>query len=1042
MRTRSLLIPTLLGLLGLGLAACSDPVDVTVVKGELAPREVDFGRVQVGILMPYTLEMENIGSGALTVTAIELGPQFSVADYEFKIADSSAFTLASSQKKSISLSFRPYVEQAEPVTSYIKFITDVQDASGNLVSYTVNVKGQGIRSGLEIVPNPVDFGTVLVGRPKDLQVTIKNTLSVPVDVVSRLDDQGRPQIVNLAGLGRFEILSTVQANGSLLPAGTQLGANETITVDTRYVPDPAQEGVEDRGRWIIANCDDAVCDVPVVMIGKGTNSAVSCMPTPIAFGDVNPGVTLTKQTTCTNIADDTVTVTGWRLDTGSAPEYTVAPYNGTPSLLEAGASFTVDTQFSPALGSVGRELAATLVITGRNARAGRDLTPTRIPVTGRAGGPDINVLPAQLNFGQVAIGTTAKKRIVVENAGYSDLTVTQITADADRTGQFTADRTTFSVPRESSVIIEVSFAPTAAAAVTSRLIIDSDDTDESPVVVPLQGVGIELPPCSFTVEPSSVNFGIVQVLRSTVQGVRIQNTGTEACLVNDIEVKAGSSPAFTLPNGLETGLMIPAGGEHTILVQFMPPGDGVLAGDLTFYISNPTNSNPTVPLRGVGSGSALLISPNEIDFGKIGLDCATRERAITIYNTGANTTRIMRIERPAGVTSEFEIIPGSLPTGVPGPPGAAILPGQSIEFSIRYHAADVGLDSGFIHVFEQNRTDPYVIPLFGEGSTDPVNEDTFRQLDTPQVDVLWVIDNSGSMSEEQSSIVGNFSSFIQFADAQALDYRLAVVSTDIEGDVFGGGLPCPVPAVGQRPVGVPQGACGYFADGNDTGALNPDWRLVTPDEQPSAEAAFTAIASQGINGSANETGLAAAYQALSAPLINGWNQGFLRPDAYLAIIFLSDEPDFSTGTVDFYVNFFKAIKGFRNTNLFSASAIVGDAGQGCNGAGGNAGGGDRYIEVANQTGGIFESICTSSWSNSLQNLGLNVFGYKSRFFLSNTPVAGTVEVSVDGVPVAQQAASGQVRWSYDSANNALNFAPLAIPEPGSEIVVRYVAECL
>lgn len=292
-------------------------------------------------------------------------------------------------------------------------------------------------------------------------------------------------------------------------------------------------------------------------------------------------------------------------------------------------------------------------------------------------------------------------------------------------------------------------------------------------------------------------------------------------------------------------------------------------------------------------------------------------------------------------------------------------------------------------------------------------------------------------------MVGNFASFIQFADAQALDYRLSVVTTDIEGfSGLPGSQPCPTPLTGQRPVGTPQGACGYFADGNENGQTDPSWRLVTPDEQPSAEAAFTAIAAQGINGSGNETGLAAAYQALSAPLINGWNQGFLRPDAYLAIIFLSDEPDFSTGTVDFYVNFFKAIKGFRNTNLFSASAIVGDAGNGCTGPGGSAGGGDRYISVAQQTGGIFESICTASWSNSLQNLGLNVFGYKSRFFLSNTPVAGTVTVFVDGVRVEQQAMSGQVRWAYDGSNNAVNFAPLAIPEPGSDIVVRYVAECL
>jgi hypothetical protein len=237
---------------------------------------------------------------------------------------------------------------------------------------------------------------------------------------------------------------------------------------------------------------------------------------------------------------------------------------------------------------------------------------------------------------------------------------------------------------------------------------------------------------------------------------------------------------------------------------------------------------------------------------------------------------------------------------------------------------------------------------------------------------------------------------------------------------------------------LPQASCGYFADGNETTA-NPDWRLVTPSEQPSPEAAFTAIASQGTNGSGTEQGLAAAYAALSAPIITGWNSGFLRQDAYLAIIFLSDEEDQSPNSVDFYANFFKSIKGFRNTNLFSASAIVGDVPGGCPTA---PDPGSRYVAVANQTGGIFESICTQSWADSLQNLGLSVFGYKSRFFLGNQPVPGTVEIYVDGVKIDRQAASGQVRWTYDANTNSVNFAPLAIPEPGSEIVVRYQAECL
>lgn len=1018
-------------------ASCSDELSVGQLRGQIASEElIDFGDVQIGILLPYELEVENAGSTVIAVQDIEVAPNFTAEAYEFKLSETS-YSLPPGGSRRMVVSFRPFAAMEEPVESTFTFKTDAVDENGAPHTFTVRVRGRGIETGLIVEPMPVDFGTVLVGSTKTLDIKITNALGVPVDVLSHLNERGEPQVDNQGGLGRFQILSPVQANGSLLQAGQILEPNASVTVQAMYVPDPAtQEGLEDRGRWTISNCPDALCELPVPMIGKGTNAALVCTPASVDFGDRNPGSTSTLQATCENAASETVTITGWRLDPGSAPEYSVAAYNGNPSSLPPGSTFTVDLQFSPTLSSVGRDILGTLVITGRNPRANRDLNPTRLSIVGRAGGPDIDVTPPQLNFGRVGIGTTSRRRVLVSNVGYSDLAVTMITGDADGTGVFATARNAMVVPAGGSEVIELTFSPTTEGLIESRLIINSDDTDEPEVVVPLQGTGADLPPCSYSVTPMIINFGIVPVLRSTTQGLRIQNTGTNDCLINDLEIAPGSSPAFTLVNGPETGVTLAPGAEKTIIIEFVPPGEGLMQGLLTFYISNPADSTPEVQLRGTGSASALLITPNELNFGKIGLDCSTRERIVTVYNTGSQPTVLQRIEIPTGISTEFEIV--TVPAGIPSPPGAgaSVNPGQSVEFTVRYHARDVGVDTGFLHIIEAGRTDPYVIPLYGEGAVDATNEDRFTQLETPEVDILFVIDNSCSMSEEQASLTQNFASFIQFADAQALDYRIAVITTDIEGDLFGG-AECPRPLVAMRPAGEPQGACGYFADGNET-TRNADWRLVTPEEQPSPEAAFTAIGTQGIDGSGTEQGLQAAYQALSAPLITGWNAGFLRPDAYLALIFVSDEEDQSLQTTAFYSNFFKAIKGFRNSNLFSASAIVGNAQSGC----ATADAGDRYISVATQTGGIFESICTPSWSASLENLGLSVFGYKSRFFLSNQPVPGTLEVFVDGVRVDPRAGSGQVRWSYDPGTNSINFAPLAIPEPGSEIVVRYQAECL
>ena len=57
--------------------------------------------------------------------------------------------------------------------------------------------------------------------------------------------------------------------------------------------------------------------------------------------------------------------------------------------------------------------------------------------------------------------------------------------------------------------------------------------------------------------------------------------------------------------------------------------------------------------------------------------------------------------------------------------------------------------------------------------------DVFQQLVDNKLDILWVVDDSGSMSEEQALLGTNFGSFIAFADALGVDYQLGVTTTEI-----------------------------------------------------------------------------------------------------------------------------------------------------------------------------------------------------------------------------------------------------------------------
>src|ERR687887_2453434 len=60
--------------------------------------------------------------------------------------------------------------------------------------------------------------------------------------------------------------------------------------------------------------------------------------------------------------------------------------------------------------------------------------------------------------------------------------------------------------------------------------------------------------------------------------------------------------------------------------------------------------------------------------------------------------------------------------------------------------------------------------------------DTYVQQSASKVDVLWIVDNSESMAGEQENLARNFQSFIELFVRGAVDYRIAVTTTDIFAD--------------------------------------------------------------------------------------------------------------------------------------------------------------------------------------------------------------------------------------------------------------------
>ena len=168
------------------------------------------------------------------------------------------------------------------------------------------------------------------------------------------------------------------------------------------------------------------------------------------------------------------------------------------------------------------------------------------------------------------------------------------------------------------------------------------------------------------------------------------------------------------------------------------------------------------------------------------------------------------------------------------------------------------------------------------------------------VDLLFVIDNSGSMAEEQASLAQGMASFITSLEAAnngtLPSLQIGIVSTDLGGGPFG-----IANCTGNGDNGVLQSApIGQCEAPN--GAFISD--LIGPDQQRvrnytgALADVFSCIALLGTDGCGFEQPLEAMRRALDGT--NAQNDGFRRPDALLAVVILSDEDDCSTADVNMF----------------------------------------------------------------------------------------------------------------------------------------------
>jgi hypothetical protein len=303
---------------------------------------------------------------------------------------------------------------------------------------------------------------------------------------------------------------------------------------------------------------------------------------------------------------------------------------------------------------------------------------------------------------------------------------------------------------------------------------------------------------------------------------------------------------------------------------------------------------------------------------------------------------------------------------------------------------------------------------------------TLNRINT--IDVLWVMDNSGSMSNLQTNISNNMNNFMSSFLTEGYDFQMAVVGTDAWKAEYGFS-----PDLAK------------FKDGSDatshTGVFVVNPTTINPIQT------FMTNIMIGITGSGDER----AFQSMRAGLDSSLNPGFVRSGGYLSVIIVSDEEDFSHDDatmnesysqptlhpVDSYVTYLdqltRSTARFRRYNVSTVSITD----QACLDQNPGKKKGQRYMDLADATKGLKVSICSPTFADELERLRSYLIEMLTQFYLSRTPVVSTIVVSVSGRIILQDDKNG---WTYHSDTNSIRFHGSAVPGEGEQISINYDPE--
>jgi hypothetical protein len=923
-----------------------EPVVTQTIALQALPATLDFGRVPVVAAVQDSIVVVNAGNAAWnTYTPPEItGAGFSfVSGCDAPLAPDTTCTLR--------VAFVP--EALGPTTGTVRFAVQDDVADGNDV--VVPLTGDGIPTEVFVSPAHLDFGNVIVGSSATRTVHIENRGSSTV----RFDVALSGPFVDSAGAHSFS---------------SALAGSTSVDVPLIFAPTTSGRA---SGTLQVITCGPA-CGPRVELIGQSVSPRIEVQPRQLDLGVVAPGDSVDGVIEVKNTGDDALVVGAVELV--GAPGFSWAEQL-MPLVLGPDETRELAVSFAPTQGAATAAAVFTLY-------SNDPLSPrVFVPITASAPGPGLVVVPEVAHLGFLDPEETRDLSVVARSVG--DVAVllddVRLVGGGDAFSLVGAP-VGLSLGRGEAAQFFVrgkatSGAVTAGGA-TTQLLVVAESVSLVNITFSAGTTG-----CVPRALAPHVDLGAVRLGEQSSGSVLIENVGDATCTLADLRSGADvglpeASDMNAAGRGLETLSPGAAGFVEFSFAPFVQHTSTFTALATFIDVASPV----WVSASGRGVRGGLVAVPTAIELGPVAHGCPSPSGTVLFVADGAETIRIER----------FALGPLESPVRIVAPPTPLVLlPGESGAVHIEGSAQVApGVYEAAVDAVSDLGTASARITLTVVEDDDDI-EEHFVATDIEAVDILFVVDNSGSMGDDQDLLASNFASFFATALAdRSTDFQVGVTTTDVLS---------------------PGAAMG--------GLVGPVLNRFTPDLEDK-------FAEQVLVGEAG-TGLELGLEAMRMALEDRAGDGLIRSDAALSVVFVSDEEDagaFPEALPDpalardplEYVALLQAKKGgaLAHTPVLVSAVIV-------------PGFARRYQTLVDAFGGVALDITSTGWGTRLGEIGIDTFSLARAYVLANEPDVNSLVVLVNGRAVTA--------FSYEERRRAVVLDEA--PPPGADVVIRYRQVC-